>query len=631
MPPCMQTSVAPAAHASSTRSPTCVQRQRVGVGVGAPLGERAEPAAGVADVGEVDVPVHDVGDVVAVDVARGRRRPARTSASRSVPSAPQQGQVLGVGEPGRVALGVPAARPAPRGRRRPARCECPSRADTVRSRSSDPVAVDGVEVAAPVVGPPDGVDLDVQVDPARRRPGLVRLLPRQPGRRRALDGQPVAGSASAATCGRTRGSSHGSPAAARTAGGRSAARAARSRPRRSARPARRCCGQGRSGFTWSGVSGRDPAPVVDAGAQQQAELGRSRTGSAAPAPAPSGRAEPGDGDRGEVLLAAPGRRARRIAVSRLGPEVLDDDLLHVPVPPRRGRGSRGSTRPARRRSRRCRRSTPVVNGTASRPASSSTRSRTAGSLSGEPKCGPPRLGHSRVDVVSSIIPIDGATGLSRWISSQVMHAGVEVRQQPGLLEHPDRHRPQVGQRRVVAVRVAATPRATGQRSSGRSPRVNSASLQPSAAPCAGDVEHLVGGQERRLARRAQLARRRHERAVVAAVAAQPGERDEHLAAVGDHARAAGRRPGRRRAPGAAAVSSRSSGSPSPRPRACSSVSASAASSATPALGADERAAEGGLGGCRQRTHGPDASPESCVSAQGSRSRLTLILAELRPM
>src|SRR3712207_8471617 len=49
-----------------------LHRQRVGVGVGAPLGEGAEPAAGVADVGEVDVPVHHVGDVVAVDVPADR-------------------------------------------------------------------------------------------------------------------------------------------------------------------------------------------------------------------------------------------------------------------------------------------------------------------------------------------------------------------------------------------------------------------------------------------------------------------------------------------------------------------------------------------------------------------------------
>ena len=42
-----------------------VQGERVGVGVGAALGERAEPAADVADVGEVDVPVDHVGHVVA--------------------------------------------------------------------------------------------------------------------------------------------------------------------------------------------------------------------------------------------------------------------------------------------------------------------------------------------------------------------------------------------------------------------------------------------------------------------------------------------------------------------------------------------------------------------------------------
>ena len=67
-----------------------LHRQRVGVGVGAPLGGRAEPAAGVADVGEVDVPVDDVGDIVAVDVT-APRRPARRSSPgrcRRRPAAP---------------------------------------------------------------------------------------------------------------------------------------------------------------------------------------------------------------------------------------------------------------------------------------------------------------------------------------------------------------------------------------------------------------------------------------------------------------------------------------------------------------------------------------------------------------
>ena len=51
-----------------------VDRQRVRVGVALALGERAEPTAGVADVGEVDVPVDDVGDVVADGVAPQRIR-----------------------------------------------------------------------------------------------------------------------------------------------------------------------------------------------------------------------------------------------------------------------------------------------------------------------------------------------------------------------------------------------------------------------------------------------------------------------------------------------------------------------------------------------------------------------------
>ncbi len=45
-----------------------LQRQRVRVGVGPALRERAEPAAGVADVGEVDVARDDVADLVANDL-----------------------------------------------------------------------------------------------------------------------------------------------------------------------------------------------------------------------------------------------------------------------------------------------------------------------------------------------------------------------------------------------------------------------------------------------------------------------------------------------------------------------------------------------------------------------------------
>jgi hypothetical protein len=55
-------------------------------------------------------------------------------------------------------------------------------------------------------------------------------------------------------------------------------------------------------------------------------------------------------------------------------------------------------------------SNPEVNGIDSRPASSMVRSRTTGSLSGEFQCALP-FSNSRVEVDSSIIPIDADTGL----------------------------------------------------------------------------------------------------------------------------------------------------------------------------------------------------------------------------
>ncbi len=74
--------------------------------------------------------------------------------------------------------------------------------------------------------------------------------------------------------------------------------------------------------------------------------------------------------------------------------------------------------------------TPVVKGTLERPASSSTRSRTAGSLSGEPWWGPPGSDHRRVAVVSSIMPMDGATGFRRWSSDHDMTPGLRCGSSP---------------------------------------------------------------------------------------------------------------------------------------------------------------------------------------------------------
>ncbi len=147
--------------------------QGEGVGVTLALRERAEPAAGVADVGEVDVPVHHVGDVVADRVAAqliGQRddrletRPVRVC----------EGDVLGVGASGRVLLGG-----AQRGEHVPVQ---PHRG--VRAERKDllahgvPVAECAAEVGA-VLGVATGdVDPGVQIHAAAGLPVEVGLLPR---------------------------------------------------------------------------------------------------------------------------------------------------------------------------------------------------------------------------------------------------------------------------------------------------------------------------------------------------------------------------------------------------------------------------------------------------------------------
>ena len=73
---------------------------------------------------------------------------------------------------------------------------------------------------------------------------------------------------------------------------------------------------------------------------------------------------------------------------------------------------------------------PVVKGTLQRPASSSTRNRTAGSLSGLPKCGPLLSVNRRLAVVSSIMPMEGATGLRRWKSAQLSTPGFRCGSRP---------------------------------------------------------------------------------------------------------------------------------------------------------------------------------------------------------
>ena len=90
--------------------PDLLQGQGIGVGVGPALGECAESAADVTDVGEVDVPVDHVGDVITDDV------PAHVIGQRGDcleidPVAGEHRQVAVVAQAGGVILGADKCRP----------------------------------------------------------------------------------------------------------------------------------------------------------------------------------------------------------------------------------------------------------------------------------------------------------------------------------------------------------------------------------------------------------------------------------------------------------------------------------------------------------------------------------------
>ena len=83
-----------------------LQGQGVRIGIGAPLRKRAEPAAGVADIGEVNVPGDDVSDGVTSRLAAQLvGEPSERLQLR--PVCGQQREGLLIGDPGRVTLSAP--------------------------------------------------------------------------------------------------------------------------------------------------------------------------------------------------------------------------------------------------------------------------------------------------------------------------------------------------------------------------------------------------------------------------------------------------------------------------------------------------------------------------------------------
>ena len=149
------------------------------------------------------------------------------------------------------------------------------------------------------------------------------------------------------------------------------------------------CGHGRSGLTWSGRDRRHPTPVVDAGPQQQPDLVGARLAIARASRFGGAwiRASGPSTSRATATVAARSANSAsgvdRIAVSGLARKfwMITSWMWPYSRPMRRiacrdsARSASVSPMPMRM---------PVVNGTPTRPASASTRSRTAGSLSGEP-------------------------------------------------------------------------------------------------------------------------------------------------------------------------------------------------------------------------------------------------------
>ena len=312
-----------------------VEREPVGVGVALALRERAEPAAHVADVREVDVAVDDVGDLVADDVAAQVVGGLRQLLQRGALGEDQRHRgvrVRRVEQRGGIATTPARAR---RGRRRPAvrapacrvavelaRAARPSRRRPTRSRR-------GGRRCGPWCR-----CVSLQVDPAGGGEPAVRLLPR-PARpaRRPRGARPVSG--------------RPAPRRARAAGRRSTA-SPRSTYRgyavsrsRSVNPASAdraasssMAGQGRSGLTWSAVTGETPPQSSMPGAEHERELVADEVRRRLQ-PHLRPEHEPGDGDRGGEVVEVGVRVVRHRGV-RLRPEVLDDRLLDVPVRPRRG-------------------------------------------------------------------------------------------------------------------------------------------------------------------------------------------------------------------------------------------------------------------------------------------------------
>ena len=304
---------------------------------------------------------------------------------------------------------------------------------------------------------------------------------------------------------------------------------------RSAKPAAAVCaarssmsGHGRSGLTWSGVSGETPPQSSMPARRIRSYWAPTRFGGAWTR-AFGAEDEPGHGDRGGQVVEFRVRRVAHLGV-RLGPEVLHDHFLDAAVLP--GDLADGEDRFGALLARLA---------DADEDAGGERHVAAAGVLQDAQACGGVlvraaevrrallgeqagggRLQHHAHGRGDRLEPLEVRPG---------QHARVQVREQAGLLEHADGHGPDVGQRVVVAVRVQPVPglgppvlRLVAQREQGF--------LAAEGGPLAGDGQDLIRFQVEAV----QPVRHGRERAVTAAVPAEPGQRDEDLARVRDDSR-----------------------------------------------------------------------------------------------
>ena len=236
---------------------------------------------------------------------------------------------------------------------------------------------------------------------------------------------------------------------------------------------------------------RDAAPVVDARARAcSAYSASTRFGGACTRIAGPSTSRV-DRDRGGQLVQVGVRHAAHRGV-RLGAEVLDDDLLDAAVL---------AGDPADREDR----LGPLLDGLADADEDAG----------GERHVGPARRPPARAAVPRGPCPASRSAACPFSSNSRrevgLQHhahrrrdrleplqvppghdARVEVRQQAGLLQHPDRHRAHVGERVVVAVRVeplaGLVPAVLGPVAEGEQRLL---AAQRRALP--GDLEHLVRG------------------------------------------------------------------------------------------------------------------------------------------